>query len=666
MTENEEVRELEELIRYHADKYANGEPEIEDLEFDDLIARLTKIDPENPVLFEVGAAVTGGSKVPHAIVMGSLDKILYGENGEGIIELHNWIMDHGGYGKIVKSWKVDGLAGELVFAKITGRLIVASNRGDGEVGSDVTENVRASVAVPTSIFIPKDNPLSQKEIKIRGEFYIPLSHFEDKLEGEFANPRNAASGAMGHQDPSKTTRFNIHFRAYRLFVGEDERNPYFHSLSEEVAFFASLKAFHGTKEIPVHYVMQDSLASIQTVDQLQKEIDGLDIFRKSKIVVDGVEAPQVDYLTDGLVFAIDDNETRDAQGMKGQNKRGMRAFKFQSEKAESAVRDIVWQNSRTGVLSPVAIIEPTLIAGSTIRRSTLHNLATIRRLGLSIGSKILIIKSGEVIPKIVRVIEKGDGGENYPEVCPLCKTPTESDGIRIFCPNKACGSQLLGSLRHWVKTLGILDVGEVILQALIDIKVVHAIPDLYKVQRETLLALPRMGERSADVYLTAMYSVTKAPLNIFLAALGIRNLGEGGSKNIAKKFKNLAAVRAASLEDFLSVKDVGPITANSVFNSLKDLSGIIDELAAMMTIEDIKEKDGIFKGKRFCCTGKVSLPRKVIQDQIEGAGGEYTSISKGLNYLIIGEGAIPAKIDKAKKFGAEVLTDAEYKKLAGL
>ena len=643
------MQELEELILYHNDKYFNGEPEISDVEYDELVAELRQLNPASSALIEVGAVPSYGRKIIHKRIMGSLIKSTFvkDENGEiigdGLDDLRKWKREHPD--EIVWGYKIDGLAGKLIYKK--GKLVEASSRGNGKIGSDLTDNVRAIRSIPTTIeseviesYYAK--PIKDMEIEVRGEFYIPWSFFNANMLGKYSNPRNAASGSIQCEDPAETSERGLEFLVYDLIV--DGKEPL--SKTDEEMLVNSISGYHGVLKSSLKY------NQLFKTELTAEKIEQLDQQRKS-----------LEFMADGLVLAVNDRDKRDSYGILSERyPKGMLAWKFKAEQVITTVEDIEWQTGRTGVITPVAILEPVPIAGTTVSRATLHNYSEIKRLGLSIGDEILLEKAGDIIPKIVRVENKGGGEENinYPDVCPSCGVYTSTDDTNVWCGNIDCGAKLLTRIDYYLKTLEIKEVGPAMIQSLINAGYVKSITDLYYLTEEQIMSLPNSGLKTAQTVISAILGKNEIDLSVFLASLGIRNLGKTMGKTLAKKFKTLEAILSVNVQELLNINGIAEITAVTIIEGLKENEELIKDLSGLLDIKDYQTIEGVFSGKNFCCTGALTRKRKDIQKMIADAGGEYTSIKKGLDYLIIGEGAVQKKIDKAKGLGATVLTEEEF------
>ena len=647
------TQELEELILYHNDKYFNDEPEISDVEYDALVEELRKLDPTNSALVEVGATPSYGKRVVHDKIMGSLIKKTFVKDdngdivGDGLDDLRKWEDEH----PEKKRWgyKIDGLAGKLVYKNA--KLLEASSRGNGKIGSDLSDNVRAIRSIPTKIESEilesyAGKAVSELELTIKGEFYIPWSFFNANMVGKYSNPRNAASGSIQCEDPNETAERGLEFLVYEILI--DGENPL--SKSDEEMIVNSISGYHGILKTTFKFneLYDDELTA--------EKIEELDQARAN-----------LEFMADGLVLSVDDRDARDAYGILSERyPKGAVAFKFKAEQVTTTVVGVEWQTGRTGKITPVAILDPVQIAGTIVGRATLHNLSEIKRLGISIGDEILLQKSGDIIPNIIRV-ENGSGSKeyNYPDVCPSCGSYTSNDDTNVWCENTECGAKLLTRIDYYLKTLDIKEIGPAMIQALIDAGFVKNIVDMYYLNEDQIMELPNSGLRTAQTVMNAVLSKSEVDLAVFLPALGIHGLGKTTGKLLAKKFKTLDAVRNVTIEELVEIEGIAYTTASAIVNGLSESAETIDGLSNLINIKGYETVQGVFTGKNFCCTGTLSRKRKDIQQMIAEAGGEYTSISKNLNILIIGEGAVQKKIDKAKSLGAEVIEEEKFVEMLG-
>ncbi|TRZ48385.1 MAG: DNA ligase (NAD(+)) LigA [Dehalococcoidia bacterium] len=641
------IQELEDLIKYHNEKFFNGESEITDGEFDAMIAEMKELDPSNSILLEVGSLPTWGKKVTHPAVMGSLSKVTYDEEGK-LSDMISWIRKNCKRSTVVSTPKIDGLAVRLMYNN--GELMSAATRGNGSVGQLVTDNVLAIASIPNTIEY-------EGQVELRGEIYMQRSVFTDLKEkmistGEKipANPRNMASGTLGQKDPMKTAKRPLDFFAYDIIIPTvdfkyetDKLNFSMEKLSEFI------------------YVSQTECSN---VDDILFEIEHWEEMREN-----------LNFDIDGLVFSIKNIEQQESLGWTGKCPNGKIAFKFKPEQATTTVLDIIWQLGRTGRLTPVSKLEPVTLAGTTVDSPTLHNYAQMAEKNICIGDSVLIEKAGDIIPQVVRVIDKGkynhsdDWGFddfihaiNYPTVCPACSEKTELDekGISVWCVNPICEGQKEHQIHHYLKVIGVLDVGPANVRDMLDANIINTIPDLYDIDREALSKLSGYGKKSADKIINAINKKRTIPLAIFLSSLGIKGLGNTTGKIIAAEYQELQNILRKNPEDLIHLEGIGNLTSESICNGLVLMGGIIDSLNSILDIEDCVKVVGSLSDKSFCITGTLSMKRKEIADLIEEAGGEVkSSVSKGLDYLVAGEGVGKSKTDKAEKYGTMVISEGD-------
>lgn len=627
------IQELEEAIIYHNDLYTNAQPEISDAEYDKLVKELRDLDPHNPVLLEVGATPSYGKKVKHDIIMGSLNKATY-DKENGVSELNKFFKDY--TENKVWTWKIDGLAVELVYNN--GIFIQGSTRGDGEIGSDVTDNIKMIQSIPKKI--SKFEKLG--EVIIRGEIYLPISIFKKEFATRnppMKNPRNAAAGILSQEDPIETGKAGLKFFAYKVFINKEELT----NLSDEAMTLKDT----GLEYVTLHVTTNSYNKMLLDYDYLEK----LDIERKS-----------FDFQTDGIVIIIDDRDVRNSYGMTGKNLKAAIAWKFRPEESETIVKNIEWNVGRSGVITPVAILSPVELAGTTVTRATLHNIAEMKRLGVGIGSTILIHKGGDIIPKITQVIDNKCINIVGPLYCPTCNSETIDDGIKIMCVNSNCPAKIVANIIHYLDVLDIKDVGEATIELMYESEMIRNVSDLYQVTPEMLITLPRMGKRSSKIIVDAINSIKEISLAKFLTSLGITNLGETVGKQLSEKFKTLDNVLNATAADFNGISGIGHIMSKSIYEGLKSKFDEINKLRSILMINDNVVVEGKLTGKSFCITGTLSKPRKYFEDIITKNGGNVTSVKSGLSYLLVGEDA-GSKLEKAKKLGISIIDENQFMSL---
>jgi len=643
-------------IRHHSELYFNSEPEITDAEFDAIVADLKALNPDHPVLAEVGADPTYGKKIKHPEVMGSLNKATYDEKGT-LRELTKW-MKSCKTTHFTVSPKIDGLAVRLVYEN--GNLVLAATRGNGKVGQDITDNVKEIESIPNTI------AYTDSTIELRGEIYMRKSAFKEFQKIEIAkgkkppaNPRNAASGAVNQKDPKITGTRPLEFFCY--------------SVSPKDAFVT---------EIGMHDWVVHNLPGIMFVNTTPIEIPdyGKEAAKLLAVEIETWEEVRddIDYCIDGLVFSVKNMKQQNDMGWTGKCPNGKIAFKFRPMQTKTKIMDIAWQLGRTGVLTPVAQIAPVELNGSIIDSPTLHNYSQIKLKDIQIGDIVLIEKAGDIIPQVVRVVEKHDPAVfdfvsyedsiNFPSKCPRCKQDVEFDeeSVNVWCYNPECPSKFELRAIHFLKTLEVMNVGQAIVRTLIDEHLVKCLHHFFTLEdnEHTIARLPGFGKRSARKIIDEINKKREVPLATFLTSLGIPGLGKTNGKIIANELKELYNVMIADEKIFERMEGIGPITAEHIVNGLNALDDTIALLQKHITILDVEEKDGNLKGKSFCATGTLSMKRKEIYKLIEENGGiTKSSVSKGLDYLVAGDNVGKGKTDKAHKYGVTIISEKELMRM---
>lgn len=523
-----------------------------------------------------------------------------------------------------------------------GKLVEAATRGDGKVGQDVTDNVRTIKSVPKSIG-------SGMTAEVRAEVIMPKSAFKRLVASgvKGANPRNLGTGSLMAQDPRETASRDLSVLAYDV-VGA----PRFETESEKRAWMVM-----NLPGVP--------LADMQVMDISDFEAVALEWEARR---------PGLDYEIDGLVVSLDSIEDQEEAGWDASQHHpyGKIAYKFKPEQQTATVLCIDWQVGRTGRLTPMARIEPTLLAGSTISNITLHNYARIRELEIKTGDKILIEKAGDIIPAVVRVVDRHDRAPGYEqpiEVCPSCGGVVSIDEkeINLWCTSPACPAQLERRILHWTKTLDVLGIGSGIVRELCRQGFVKDVPDLYYLTEEQLISTTG-GKSSAQKAQKAILGKSEIPLAVFLDGLGIDGLGTTTSKDVSKAFKTLAGVMAATTAELTGMPNIGTLTARKIVDGLLVMTPMISRLTQVIDIIEVKESSGPLAGKSFVLTGAMSKGRKEIEAAIEAAGGENKgSVGRGVTYLVQSDPtSTSSKTEKALKVGTKIISeDALWKMIGG-
>lgn len=638
------IPELEEKIRLHNKLYMDGKPKITDMEYDRLVDRLKYLDPNSDVLSEVGAPVTYGKKVKHEIPMGSLEKIKCqmdsnGEpvDGHGAKELEEWVCKVGE--TVCFSPKIDGLAGELVYEN--GRLVQASTRGDGKIGQNVTDNVLHIDSIPIEI-------AQNEKIVVRGEFYIPKSTFnrlvkDGKIKGDVVNERNVCAGALNAKNPRETASKGIRFLVYRLWINDVE-------CGDIVDAFNIVPQIKGS-----HFDIQN--VRLKYVDQI---VCGFPKDVKDIVKYMMEERNKYDYRTDGIVVMIKNTKKRESLGYIGHNPRGAVAFKFQTEQAVTRLNGIEWVTSKFGTINPVAQLSAVVLCDTVVRAATLHNINWIEALSLSIGDDVVIEKSGDIIPHVVRAIHnKATDNINYPDLCPSCGHATIRNGAIIQCVNPNCKAIVAGTVLNYLQALDISEPGKVMIENMVEKGLIKKIEDIYNLNQEEVSKLPRCSEMLAKRYIDNINNVENVGLVKFMCALPIRGIGDATWKAVCNVYPTIDELMGADWDKLTTIPNVGIETATMIIKGISECASMISELRKHIKIEPVRENDGVLKGKSFCFTGKLSNPRKHYEDLVNENGGQIKSVVKSLDYLVAGEDA-GSKLDRASGLGVKIIDEKTF------
>lgn len=648
MNNSETIIQLEKNILKHNYLYMIGQTEVSDFQYDNWKEELKSLDPDNPVLLRVGSEPSFGKKVNHLIPMGSLDKITYDKdingNIDGTSELEKWLNEHPD--EIVWSLKIDGVACELVYKN--GVLFSAATRGNGTVGSDCTDNAMMITDIPHQIATDVLDT-TKHEIRFRGEVYIPRQFFNDNLKDKFENPRNTTAGAINCSEPKLCHDYGLRFICYKILIDG-------HELESEINSMQFCNRVIGQKNDQITTINH---VTVKTDTLNENILADVSLLRKS-----------LDMDTDGLVISVNNIEKQKSYGSNGLIPKGKVAFKFETEKEETILLGCEWNTGRTGKLTPVALLQPVSLDGSTVSRATMSNYSEIKRLGVYIGCTVLLEKGGDIIPHIINVVNPDTTKHlPIPDKCPVCEHELvlDDDNVNLWCRNKQCKSRLIQRILHHLNVLEIKEIGEALVTTLVEQNIVYNLPSLYCLDKGDISQLEGYGERSEQIVLESLENGKNTTLDKFLASLGIPTLGRTLSKTICEHYDCIADIMETTVEKLVELPDIGPITANNILNGLNeyDNRNEVNQLVNIFSflVEQNNDRLKVLTGKTFCITGKLSFGRKDFQTMIEMYNGKYTGINKNLDYLIIGSGAKQNKIDKAKSNGTIVITEEEFNEL---
>jgi len=645
------------LNRWAYEYYVLDNPTASDYEYDELYRQLVDIETEHPELktedsptHRVGGRILDKfEKFTHNVPLMSLDDVF---SREEVFAFCDRVEEALGYApEYVVEQKIDGLSVGVTYEN--GTMTVGATRGDGVVGENVTANLKTVRSLPLKIDA-NDIP----RIVVRGEVFMPHKAFEKLNEAceksgqnTFANPRNAAAGSLRQLDSKITASRNLDIFVFNLQELEG-RTVEKHSESLEL-----MKKF-GFKTSPDYKVCKSK-------EEIWDAICGI-----------GDARANLDYDIDGAVIKVDSLAAREQLGATTHAPRWACAYKFPAERKNTRLVDIAVQVGRTGVLTPLAVMEPVFIAGSTVSKATLHNTDYIEEKGIMIGDVITLIKAGDVIPAVIGVVEeaRNDGCARrkfeMPSRCPVCGGPVvREDGEAAYrCTGIECPAKLARSLEHFVSkdAMNIDGFGTQLVSALLDAGLIRTIPDIYRLyeKRDELAAMERMGEKSISNLLAAIESSKKNDFYRLIFGLGIRNIGVKASKQLAAEFGSVRAIANATLEALASLEDFGDITAESVVSFFGDSQtehtlSMLEELGVNMTeTEQKKASSGVFFGKTFVLTGTLpTMTRDEAKRLIESKGGKTSdSVSKKTDYVVAGEAA-GSKLAKAQQLGIAIIDE---------
>ena len=662
------IEALREKIRHHEHLYyVLDHPEISDADFDQLMQQLKDLESEHPSLVTPdsptqrvgGKPREGFVKVPHSSPMLSLDNT-YNEE-----ELRDWerrVHELTGRSDVayVCELKLDGMSLALVYEDA--KLARGVTRGDGSVGEDVTLNVRTVRSIPLSI--PKERLKKAgipPDFEVRGELLMPTASFK-KINEEreraglptFANPRNFTAGTVRQLDANITAERRMDFFPYILLQGG---RTYFDRHSKTLD---ALNAA-GFKVNPNHKLVHSMNEVWAFIQEWEAKRDSLP------------------YEIDGIVVKVDRTGLQDELGFTGKAPRWAIAYKYAARAGITKLEDIRVQVGRTGKLTPVAMLAPVLIGGTTVRNATLHNMDEIERLGVKIGDWVQVERGGDVIPKVAKVIDDKDHPRGHktfhmPETCPVCGTKvvrTEGE-VDYRCVNANCPAKLRETILHFASrgVMNIDGMGDALATQLTERGLVRNVADIYKLTKADLLTLERMGDKSAQNILDEIEASKKLPLERVIYGLGIRMVGERTAQFLAEHFGSMEALEQASVEELQNVDEVGPRIAESIaeFFSIPANKDLVDRLRkAKLTFSGKKKERGTkLAGKTFVLTGTLQkYTRDEAKKMIEDAGGKVTgSVSKKTDYVVAGADA-GSKLDKAKELGVAVIDEKDMEKLTG-
>jgi DNA ligase (NAD+) len=660
MTIKERMAELIAIIeKANEDYHTKDTPTLSDAAYDQFMAELVALEQQYPEFKSDhsptskigGIVIEGFEKVTHQVPMMSLSNVFSESELRSFDDRIRKIT--GGY-TYVSELKIDGLAVSLLYEE--GVFVRAATRGNGTVGEDVTSNVRTIKSLPLVL----SEPIT---IEVRGEIYMPHKSF-NKLNEErmslneplFANPRNAAAGTIRQLDSSIVSSRNLDLFVYTIVNAK----RYVSSQHEALLYLKTL----GFKVNPYY-------KHIETIDQLWTQIVLNDTLRHT-----------LPYDTDGVVIKVNEFDLYDKIGYTAKSPKWATAYKFQAEQVETLLKGITFQIGRTGVVTPVAELEPVLVSGSTVSRATLHNEDYIHMKDIRIGDTVIIHKAGEIIPEVLTVVtSKRTNQEPFQmiETCPVCQFPLKrkQDEADHYCTNPDCPGKSINSLIHFASrvAMDIDTLGERVVEILHDLGYLNSIPDIYQLHqyRDELKALPGFGDKKVDNLLQAIETSKSQPLDRLIFGLGIKHVGAKVAKTLLKHYPSMSSLMHATYEDLIEIGDIGEMIAQSIVDYFNQESNqnTIAKLMALGLNMDFQKAETIaheFNGKTLVLTGKLSIfSREQATEIIEKLGGKVSSsVSAKTDFLVAGEDA-GSKLKKANELGIPVMDEQTFKvKIDGL
>lgn len=648
------IDELNKLTAYYAQKYYDDDnPEISDFEYDMLMLELKNLEKEFPEFItkdsltqKVGGTVKEGfEKVEHSVPLQSLQDVF---SFDELYSFDERMKKFANDIKYVVETKIDGLSVALEYKN--GEFVRGATRGNGQVGEDITDNLKTIKNIPQKL-------KEKVDIIVRGEVFISKKDFDElnekqDEENKFANARNLAAGSLRQLDSKITAERPLDIYIFNV---QKSDNIKFTSHYESLVYLEKL----GFNVNPIKVLCKN-------IEEAIKEVENI-----------GNTREEIPFGIDGAVIKVDDLALREEIGTTFKTPKWAIAYKYPPEQKETILKDIICNVGRTGVITPMAVLEPVVVAGSKISKTTLHNEDFIKEKDLKIGDHVVIQKAGDVIPEVVKVLKEKRTGEEktyeMPKTCPVCGSPAirEEGESAIRCIGVECKARNLRNIIHFASKEGmnIEGLGEKIVEQLYNNALIETIADIYYLKQEDIETLKKDGKKFAKNLVDAIEKSKENDLDRLICAIGIRHIGTKSAKTLAKKFKSIDGLANATLEDLTETEDVGEITAKSIYEffkqeQTKDLINKLKQANINMELNQDESLDNRFEGKTFVLTGALQeFTRDEASKIIEDYGGKTSSsVSKKTDYVLAGDEA-GSKLTKAESLGIKIITEQEFKEM---
>lgn len=657
----QKIQQLKEQIRYHDYRYyILSDPEISDTEYDRLFQELKELEKKYPQFITIDSPTQRVSgevselfkPIQHSIPMLSLENVY---TDDEILEWHKRILKILGkkYPTFIVEPKIDGMSCALIYED--GILKLSATRGDGVTGEDITANIRTIKSIPLKLLLEK----VPKKLEVRGEVFISKKNFQ-KLNDElkkngqevFANPRNAASGSTRQKDPNITATRPLDFFCHSFGQISD------YKIETDFEFLNLCKSW-GLKIIENVEICPDIKEVIEYCKEWESKRD---------------EFP---YEVDGIVIKVNELNLREILGATMRSPRWACAYKFPAHQSTTKLLDVEFSVGRTGIITPVAVLEPVECGGVTISSATLHNFDEIERLDIKINDWVIVERAGEVIPKIVKAISSKRTGKEKkietPKLCPQCGSKVikeKEEEVAYRCPNQQCPAQIFKAVLHFVSrnAMDIEGFGEAVVEELLKLQMIKDIADIYTLKKEDLLKLPLFKDKKAQNLIAAIEKSRTRPLSRFLFGLGIRHVGQKSARVLAERFKTLERLQNVKYQQIDEIPEIGPVMAESIVNFFQNekIKGLLKkfEKLGINPVEMVEKKISPISGKKFVFTGELkSMSRSEAQKVVIDMGGDALgAVSKNIDFVVVGENP-GSKYQKALKLGVKILNEEEFLKL---